>query len=61
MKQHADDARELINCVDDVIIRYPALSWSHDQLWKMMQAYVIMYNMIIKNDRKTRAKHVGPY
>jgi hypothetical protein len=26
-----------------------------------MQAYVIMHNMIIENDGKTRARHIGPY
>jgi hypothetical protein len=26
-----------------------------------MQACVIIHNMIIENDRKTRARYVGPY
>jgi hypothetical protein len=43
------------------IIRYPAFTWSQDQLWEVMQTCVILHNMIIKNDRKTRVRYVGPY
>ncbi|KAK1607251.1 hypothetical protein QYE76_030924 [Lolium multiflorum] len=44
------------------IVRYPALSWSHDQMWEVMQTCVIMHNMIIEDDRKNHARtHVGPY
>jgi hypothetical protein len=43
------------------IVWYPARCWSHDQMWEVMQACMIMHNMIIENDRKTRVRHVGPY
>ncbi|KAK1630103.1 hypothetical protein QYE76_004418 [Lolium multiflorum] len=45
-----------------VIIRYPALRWSHDQMWEMIQACMIMHNMIIEDDRNNHVRtHIDLY
>ena len=41
------------------VVRYPCLSWSPEEMNAIMNACIIMHNMIIEDERPTRRQQVG--
>jgi hypothetical protein len=43
------------------VVRFHALTWSKTQMWKTMNTYVIMYNIIIESEREHSVYDPKPY